>query len=94
MPGTYDLRLVALSVVLAMVSSYAALDLAARLVSTQGRARQAWLSCGAVAMGLGIWAMHYVGMLALTMPMPVSIICQRSCFRCWLRLAPPQLLCS
>ncbi|MGA3348217.1 MAG: diguanylate cyclase [Candidatus Sulfotelmatobacter sp.] len=71
MPGTYDLRLVALSVVLAMVSSYAALDLAARLVSTQGRARQAWLSCGAVAMGLGIWAMHYVGMLALTMPMPV-----------------------
>jgi diguanylate cyclase (GGDEF)-like protein/PAS domain S-box-containing protein len=69
--GSYDARVVALSVVLAMLSSYAALDLVARLTSTQGRVKEIWLSCGAAAMGLGIWAMHYVGMLALTMPMPV-----------------------
>ncbi len=69
--GRYDLRLVAISVVLAMVASYAALDLAGRITSTRGRARMIWLSCGATAMGLGIWAMHYVGMLALIMPVPV-----------------------
>ncbi|MGA2022595.1 MAG: diguanylate cyclase [Candidatus Sulfotelmatobacter sp.] len=69
--GSYDYGLVALSVVLAMSSSYAALDLAGRVASTHGRVRTAWLGCGAVAMGLGIWAMHYVGMLALTMPIPI-----------------------
>jgi len=57
--------------VLAMFASYAALDLAGRVTSAQGRMRAIWLGCGAVAMGLGIWAMHYVGMLALSMPMPV-----------------------
>ena len=71
MHGAYDLRLVTLSVVLATVASHAALDLAARLVATQGRTRQAWLSCGAAAIGLGIWAMHCIGMLAFTMPIPV-----------------------
>jgi diguanylate cyclase (GGDEF)-like protein/PAS domain S-box-containing protein len=70
--GSYDYRLVALSIALAMGASYAALDLAGRVTSTQGRARVIWLSCGAAAMGLGIWAMHYVGMLALNMPMPVA----------------------
>jgi len=68
----YDYGLVALSVVLAVFASYAALDLAGRVTSAQGRARVVWLSAGAVAMGLGIWTMHYVGMLALTMPMPVA----------------------
>jgi diguanylate cyclase (GGDEF)-like protein/PAS domain S-box-containing protein len=70
--GTYDYRLVALSVVLAIFASYAALDLAGRVTAAHGRARGVWLSAGAAAMGLGIWAMHYVGMLALTMPMPVA----------------------
>jgi diguanylate cyclase (GGDEF)-like protein/PAS domain S-box-containing protein len=70
--GSYDYRLVALSIALAMSASYAALDLAGRVTSAHGRARAIWLSCGAVAMGLGIWAMHSVGMLALSMPMPVA----------------------
>lgn len=69
--GSYDYRLVALSVVLALCASYAALDLAGRVTAAQGRMRAIWLSGGAAAMGLGIWAMHYVGMLALGMPMPV-----------------------
>jgi NO-binding membrane sensor protein with MHYT domain len=72
MNGTYDYWLVSLSAALAMVASYAALDLAGRVTSAHGRSRAVWLSFGAVAMGLGIWAMHYVGMLALTMPMPVA----------------------
>jgi diguanylate cyclase (GGDEF)-like protein/PAS domain S-box-containing protein len=70
--GNYDYRLVVLSVVLAICASYAALDLAGRVTSAQGWARAVWLSAGAAAMGVGIWAMHYVGMLALTMPMPVA----------------------
>jgi diguanylate cyclase (GGDEF)-like protein/PAS domain S-box-containing protein len=67
--GTYDYRLVALSIVLAIAASYAALDLAGRI--TLRRSRASWLVGGAAAMGLGIWAMHYVGMLAFRMPMPV-----------------------
>jgi diguanylate cyclase (GGDEF)-like protein/PAS domain S-box-containing protein len=70
--GSYDYRLVALSIALALLASYAALDLAGRVTSAHGSVRAIWLSAGAAAMGLGIWAMHYVGMLALTMPMPVS----------------------
>jgi NO-binding membrane sensor protein with MHYT domain len=72
MNGSYDYRLVTLSIALAMVASYAALDLAGRVTSAQGWARGVWLSCGATAMGTGVCAMHYVGMLALRMPLPVA----------------------
>src|SRR5439155_4083423 len=71
MSGLYDYRLVALSVVIAICAAYAALDLAARTTAASGRVRIAWLSGGAIAMGLGIWSMHYVGMLAFTLPVPV-----------------------
>jgi diguanylate cyclase (GGDEF)-like protein/PAS domain S-box-containing protein len=71
MNGSYDYGLVTLSVVLAMFASYAALDLAGRVTCARGWARALWLSCGAAAMGLGIWSMHYVGMLAFLMPIPV-----------------------
>ena len=37
-----------------------------------GRSRLAWLAGGATAMGLGIWSMHYIGMLAFSLPVPVS----------------------
>ncbi|HEV2419563.1 MAG TPA: response regulator [Terriglobia bacterium] len=71
LPGSYDFRLVALSFVIAMCASYAALDLAARTSATRGRARYAWLCGGAVAMGVGIWSMHYIGMLAFSLPVPI-----------------------
>jgi diguanylate cyclase (GGDEF)-like protein/PAS domain S-box-containing protein len=69
--GTYHYGLVVLSVALAMFSAYAALDLAGRVTAARGGVRALWLAGGAVAMGLGIWAMHYIGMLALTLPIPV-----------------------
>jgi PAS domain S-box-containing protein len=69
--GSYDPRLVALSVVIAVCASYAALDLAGRVMATRGRARQVWLACGSTAMGLGIWSMHYTGMLAFRLPVTV-----------------------
>jgi two-component system, sensor histidine kinase and response regulator len=69
--GIYDLRLVALSIFIAILSAGAALDLAGRVTLAHGAARRAWLSGGASAMGLGIWSMHYIGMLAYHLPVPV-----------------------
>jgi PAS domain S-box-containing protein len=62
--GTYNATLVAVSVIVAALASYVALVLASRVIAAAGRARLAWLLSGAVAMGTGIWAMHFVGMLA------------------------------
>src|SRR5216683_56125 len=69
--NSYDYGLVALSVVIAILAAYAALDLAGRVTSAGGKARFFWLSGGAVAMGTGIWSMHYIGMLAFRLPIPV-----------------------
>jgi two-component system, sensor histidine kinase and response regulator len=69
--GSYDYRLVVLSIAIAIFASYAALDLAGRVTAARGFARTAWLGGGATAMGLGIWSMHYIGMLAFGMGMPV-----------------------
>lgn len=71
MTASYDYRLVALSVLIAICASYAALDLAGRTTAARGRVRLAWLAGGATAMGLGIWSMHYIGMLAFSLPVPV-----------------------
>jgi len=71
MTGSYDYRLVTLSVVMAVCAAYAALDLAGRTTASRGRARLFWLAGGAAAMGLGIWSMHYIGMLAFLLPVPV-----------------------
>ena len=68
----WDLRLVLLSYVIAVFASYTALDLAGRVVATHGRARRMWLTGGAFAMGTGIWAMHFTGMQALKMHVPVT----------------------
>src|SRR5438132_1850898 len=72
MSSSYDYRLVALSVLIAIFAAYAALDLAGRTTAARGRVRLAWLIGGAAAMGSGIWSMHYIGMLAFSLPVPVS----------------------
>jgi two-component system sensor histidine kinase/response regulator len=69
--GKYDYRLVVLSVLLAILASYASLDLAGRITAARGGIRSTWLTCGAAAMGLGIWSMHYIGMLAYSLPVTV-----------------------
>jgi len=70
--GSHDYALVALSVLIAMFASYAALDLAGRVTAAGGWTRAAWLLGGAGAMGTGIWSMHYIGMLAFILPIPVA----------------------
>ena len=62
--GTYSATLVAVSVIVAALASYVALVLASRVIATTARERLVWLLGGAIAMGAGIWAMHFVGMLA------------------------------
>ena len=69
--GSYDYRLVALSIALALFASYSALDFAGRVTAARDWARVFWLAGGATSMGLGIWAMHYIGMLAFSLPVPV-----------------------
>ncbi len=70
--GSYNYALVALSVFIAMFAAYAALDLAARVTAATGWTRAIWLLGGAAAMGIGIWSMHYIGMLAFVLPIPVA----------------------
>ncbi|HTB91951.1 MAG TPA: MHYT domain-containing protein [Candidatus Sulfotelmatobacter sp.] len=72
MTGSYNYALVALSVLIATFASYAALDLAGRVTAATGWTRSIWLLGGAVAMGTGIWSMHYIGMLAFILPIPVA----------------------
>ena len=69
--GTYDYRLVALSVLISALASYAALDLGGRVTASRGSVRSIWLMGGAAAMGLGIWSMHYIGMLAYSLPVTI-----------------------
>ena len=71
MTGSYDYRLVVLSVLIAMFASYAALDLSGRITAASGWGRAAWLTGGSTAMGFGIWSMHFTGMLAFGLPVPV-----------------------
>jgi len=70
--GSYNYALVTLSVLIAMFASYTALDLAGRVTAAGGWARVLWLLGGASAMGTGIWSMHYIGMLAFILPVPVA----------------------
>jgi PAS domain S-box-containing protein len=69
--GSYDYRLVVISRLIAVFASYAALDLGGRVSAARGRSRYLWLTGGALAMGLGIWAMNCVGLMAFRLPIPV-----------------------
>ena len=70
--GSYDFALVFLSLCVAILASYTALDLAGRIASAVGAARVLWIGGGAVAMGIGIWSMHFVGMLAFSLPIDLG----------------------
>ena len=72
MKGSYNLALVAFSILIAVLASYTALALSARVHASRGRFRLAWLVGGSVAMGIGIWSMHFVGMLAHRLPVPIT----------------------
>src|SRR4029078_2774294 len=69
--GTYNYILVILSYLVAIFASYIALDFTGRLrdISNTKVSTLMWLIGGAIAMGAGIWSMHFIGMLSFNMPM-------------------------
>jgi NO-binding membrane sensor protein with MHYT domain len=68
MAGMHDSVLVTISIVISTAASYTALDLAGRVRASQGWLKRAWLGAASLAMGGGIWSMHFVAMLAFSMP--------------------------
>jgi len=70
--GHYEPFLVLVSILVAIMASYTALSLAMRVKESQGRAPYFWIAGGALAMGSGIWAMHFIGMLAFRLPIPIA----------------------
>lgn len=68
----YNQILVVISFVVAILAAYTALNMAGRVVGSQGIAARIWLAGGGVAMGIGIWAMHFIGMLAMDLAMSMS----------------------
>jgi NO-binding membrane sensor protein with MHYT domain len=71
MTGTYDPRLIALSVLLTVLTAFAALNLVQRITSLRGAPARGWLCAGALAVGGGIWSAQFFAMLAFSLPVPV-----------------------
>ncbi|WP_239953872.1 bifunctional diguanylate cyclase/phosphodiesterase [Pantoea sp. Z09] len=69
---SYDSFTVIVSILVAMLASFTALDMAGRVATSTGRVALIWLFGGGFAMGVGIWAMHFIGMLSMTMEMVMS----------------------
>jgi diguanylate cyclase (GGDEF)-like protein/PAS domain S-box-containing protein len=70
---SYNPYLVALSIIIAIISSFTAFGFLERINASTDRLHQTlWVMFGAVSMGIGIWAMHFIGSLALILPTPVS----------------------
>ncbi|MEZ0481538.1 EAL domain-containing protein [Planococcus sp. SSTMD024] len=70
--SSYNLPLVALSILVAVFSASVALDISSRLKYAKNVSRLRWITAGAFILGLGIWSMHFIGMLAFHLPVEVS----------------------
>src|SRR5271168_1695725 len=68
MTPSYSPWLVCLSIAMAVMVSFTSLRLACRVAESQGTARRIWLILGSISMGVGIWSMHFIGMLAFSVP--------------------------
>src|SRR4030095_16150329 len=62
--GEHDLRLVVLAGIVCFLASLAAVSLFDRARASHGRARLAWILTAGTAAGCGIWATHFIAMLA------------------------------
>ncbi|MGF6513778.1 diguanylate cyclase (GGDEF)-like protein [Pseudomonas sp. BT76 TE3572] len=70
--GSYSPTLVVISLFVAILASYTALDLTERISTAKGRAVHLWTAGGAFAMGVGVWSMHFIGMLAFNLPIDLG----------------------
>ncbi|BAT51793.1 histidine kinase [Nostoc sp. NIES-3756] len=69
--GNYDIRLSLFSIAIAILTAYTTLDLAGRVAQAKSQERSRWVAGGAITMGTGIWAMHFIAMLAFSLPVPI-----------------------
>lgn len=70
--GHYSWGLVILSIVVAIFTSYVAFAYSERYRVSYGNIKKLWLTFGSFVMGLGVWSMHFIGMLAYKLPFPVA----------------------
>ncbi len=70
--GSYSPTLVVISLCVAMLASYTALDLVGRIATAKGRAVHLWMAGGSLSMGIGVWSMHFIGMLAFSLPIALG----------------------
>ncbi|NWD72649.1 EAL domain-containing protein [Pseudomonas gingeri] len=70
--GSYSSTLAFISLFVAILASYTALDLTGRIATARGRAVYLWMAGGAMAMGVGVWSMHFIGMLAFKLPIALA----------------------
>ncbi|VVO14752.1 putative bifunctional diguanylate cyclase/phosphodiesterase [Pseudomonas fluorescens] len=70
--GSYSPTLVIISLCVAILASYTALDMTGRIATARGRAVHLWTVGGAFAMGIGVWSMHFIGMLAFELPIDLG----------------------
>jgi PAS domain S-box-containing protein len=70
--GHHEFSFVLLSLVVAVLGSWTALDLFKRVRSHIGRTQRIWLAAAAVAMGASIWSMHFIAMLGFDPGSPIS----------------------
>lgn len=68
----YNGWIVLLSILISICASYSALNIAGKIYRTRGRSRWVWLLAASSVMGLGIWSMHFIGMLAFHFGSPVT----------------------
>ena len=73
MPGQYDPKLVVLSIMVPSLAGYAALNIVERIrAGNKMISERSWLLIGALTMGIGVWSMHFIAMLAFELPVPVN----------------------
>lgn len=78
MTSTYNPWLVSLSIAVAVMVSFTSLRLACRVAESQGVASRVWLILGSISMGVGIWSMHFIGMLAFSLPVTLRYDLERT----------------
>lgn len=103
----YNPLLVAISFVIAILAAWTALSMAGRVSTSRGKTAAFWLTGGGVSMGIGIWSMHFIGMMAMDNSMlmhyslwltslSMIVAIASSLFALWLvsvdRLSPRRLL--
>ncbi len=72
MPISWNIPLIFLSVLIAIIGSFATLDHAQRMRAASGREAKLWMTVGSIVLGMTIWGMHFIGMLAFHLPISLA----------------------